>query len=112
MVPLPNLRSKVVNALGILVAPWNSFLQQFVQAPPNALPVTLTGSPFEYQAAEPGLLTIVGGTVSIINYSRGSVTVNVTGSRFVPVCLNDIVEITYSVAPTVYFFPNYGNKPT
>jgi len=109
---MPNLRSKVVNAAGLLLAPWNSFLQQFVQAPPAALPVVLTGSPFEYQAAEPGLLTITGGTVSAITYSRGGVTVTFTGMLFVPICLNDIVEITYSVAPTVYFFPNYGNKPT
>ena len=112
MVPLPNLRSKVVNTLGFLIAPWNSFLQQFVQAPPTAMPITVGASPFTFTASEPGILTVVPGTISSIVFGRGSVTANITGQRSIPVCLNDYVIITYSVIPTVRFFPSYGNTPS
>jgi hypothetical protein len=108
---VPNLKARMVDAAGLLQSPWNSFFQQFTQAPPAVIPITVGASPFEYQAKEPGLISISGGTVSAVTFTRGSVTVTVTGQILIPVYLNDVIEVTYSVLPTMKFFPNYGNVP-
>ena len=110
MIPLPNLRAALVNKFGNLVSPWNSYLQQFTQAPPNIIAVTVGASPFAYTATEPGSLSVDGGTVSAISLTRGATTVDVTGSKLIVVGINDVVTITYSVLPTVKFIPSFGQN--
>lgn len=108
MLPLPNVLQEFVNRAGIIKNPWIQYLQQFTIPPPNFIDVTLTGSPFEYVAREPGSLFVSGGTISLITLTRGTETLTVTGSILIPVGIADIVEVTYSVLPTVKFIPSYG----
>lgn len=69
-------------------------------------PVTLTGSPFTYSATQRGFLIVQGGTVSLVQFSRGSTnyTTGQTQGCF-PVSAGDRLIINYSVAPTVTFVP-------
>ena len=112
MQPLPNILHDFVNGLRKLRSPWIEYLQQFTIAPPAFMDVTPDGSPFEYEAKEPGYLFITGGTVSAITLTRGSETITVfpdtTTPRLVPVAVADIVTITYTVIPTLKFIPSYG----
>lgn len=85
-----------------------SYLQQFTQAPPKFLPIIVDTSPFSYTAKEPGFVFVSGGTVSAITLMRGPDSLNVTGQKIIPVSINDIVETTYSVLPTLTFIPIYG----
>lgn len=109
---LPNQNSPLVNrATGNIIPPWNSYLQQFTQKPPPVMAIDVTASPFSYTAVEPGNVAISGGTVSAIVLTRGSVSITIVGSNFVPVAIGDIVTVTYSVLPTIRFIPAYGNAP-
>ena len=75
--------------------------------PPSAeIAVTLTASPFIYQAPKKGYLVISGGTVTSIMISRTPPTYYLTGqtSGVIPVAQGDTVKITYTAAPTVTFF--------
>ena len=112
MLPLPNVLQDFVNGGRKVVTPWIQYLQQFTIAPPNFMDITLTGSPFEYTAREPGNLFITGGTISLITLTRGTKTLIVTGNSFIPVAVADTVEITYSVLPTATFIPSYGQNTT
>lgn len=110
MVPLQNLLARFVDTNGRLIPPWNSYLQQFTQAPPKVLPLTVGLSPYSYQAVEPGIVAVTGGTISLIELTRGTVTIDVTGTKLIPVSINDTVTVTYSVLPTIQFIPSYGNR--
>lgn len=110
MLPLPNVLQEFVNRAGIIKNPWIQYLQQFTIAPPSFIDITLTGSPFEYIAREPGNLFVSGGTISLITLTRGTETLTVTGSILIPVAVADVVEITYSVLPTIKFIPSYGQN--
>lgn len=103
---LPNLKSALVNAKGFVLQPWITFFQQFTQAPSQVIDLNVIVSPFSYTAVEPGFLAITGGTISAITLTRGSTTVTITGD-LIPVAIGDIVAITYSVLPTVQFFPSF-----
>lgn len=111
MIPLPSLLAPFVDrSTGKIRAPWNYYLQQFTQAPPSVFPLIVGTSPFEFQAAEPGNVTITGGTVSQILLTRGTVSINVTGQKVIPVSINDTITVTYSVLPTLQFLPSYGQR--
>lgn len=113
MVPLPNLISKLVDATGRTLQPWVSYFQQFTQAPPNFVAQTVSGSPFSYTAREPGTIAISGGTITAITLTRGAVTISLgTTPKLIPVAINDVVAITYSVLPTIYFISSYGQNTT
>lgn len=80
------------------------------------MPIIVGSSPFEYLAEEPGNIFISGGTVSGITLTRGTDTITVAPStanpRLIPVAVADIVEVTYSVLPTMKFIPSYGVNTT
>ena len=105
MLPVPNLNQPLVLSGGFVNSPWNQFFQQFVQAPTGIIELTLGSSPFTYQAREPGTILITGGTVTGFDFTRGDVTLDILPSLIMPVSIKDIVEIAYSVLPTVYFIP-------
>ena len=92
--------------------PWIQYLQQFTIAPPAFMDLTVGTSPFEYEAREPGNVFISGGTVSGITLTRGTDTITLfpdtSTPRLVPVAVSDIVEVTYSVLPTIKFIASYG----
>lgn len=77
-----------------------------VGTPPSAeASVTVTTSPFVYQAPKKGFLIITGGTVSNIQFTRtGTYSTGQTQGTF-PVSLGDKVTVTYSGAPTITFVP-------
>ena len=108
MQPFPSVLQDFVDGFKKLKNPWVQYLQQFTIAPPAFMDITVAPSPFEYEAKEPGNLYVTGGTVSGITLTRGSDTITITGEILIPVAVNDIVEITYSVLPTVKFIPSYG----
>lgn len=77
--------------------------------PPRAQPsqsISPTGSPFTYTAAFDGTVVITGGTVSAIALIRQgtSVATGIT-TGLIPLSRLDSVQVTYSGAPTMTFFP-------
>jgi hypothetical protein len=110
MIKLPNTLAPIADAVGRILAPWTSYLQQFTQAPPNIMPVVVTASPFAYKVQEPGSVTVTGGTVSVILLTRGSISINLTGQKIIPVSINDTITVTYSVLPIINFIPAYGQN--
>lgn len=97
------------NLSGNLNPAWQSFFQQFTQAPPGASSLVVTASPFDYVAREPGLIAVVGGTVSALTLTRGTVSIDVSGEKLIQVSIKDTVTVTYSVLPVIQFLPSYGN---
>lgn len=113
MIKLPNLLAPVADRMGKLLSPWNSYLQQFTQAPP-AIIVLAGASPFSYDVKEPGTIMIVGGTLTAVSLTRGADTLALgTAARIIPVAIDDTITITYSVVPTsINFVPSYGQNTT
>lgn len=116
MVPFPYIGQRFVDAAGKILQPLISYLQQFTIAPPPFLNIIADGSPFEYEAKEPGVLFISGGTVTDISLTRGADTIivapNTANPRLIPVGIMDIVTVTYVVIPTIKFIPSYGQNTT
>ena len=112
MLPLPSVLQEFVDSGRKIIVPWVQYLQQFTIAPPSFMDITVGSSPFQYEAAEPGNLFITGGTVSGITLTRGADTITVFPStanpRLVPIAVNDVVTVTYTVKPTIKFIPLYG----
>lgn len=77
-------------------------------APEIETGVTLTGSPFTYNAPRRGSLIVSGGTVSLIRFSRDGSTFYNTGATAGMFALSaaDRLEVTYTVAPTLTFVPS------
>lgn len=116
MVPFYSTITRFVDATGKVLQPWISYLQQFTIAPPPFLDITVDGSPFEYEAKEPGFLFISGGTVTDISLTRGADTIIVApdtaNPRLIPVGIMDIVTVTYAIIPIIKFIPSYGQNTT
>lgn len=112
MQPFPSVLQDFVSGAKKILEPWVQYLQQFTIAPPAFMDISVGSSPFEYQAKEPGNIFISGGTSSGITLTRGVDTIIVAPStanpRMIPVAVDDIVEVTYSVLPTMKFIPAYG----
>lgn len=94
--PVLNLTSPLVDKRGKLIPPWNSWFQQFSQNAPAV--VSVTSSPF---TANTKGTVIFSGAVFTITLIRGSVNINVSSQRIIPISIGDIV--TWSGAPTVQF---------
>ena len=107
MQPFPSIIQDFVDQVKRIKEPWVQYLQQFTIAPPAFTDITVGISPFEYQTVEPGNIYISGGTVTGITLTRGTDTITVTGD-LIPVAVADIVEVTWSVLPTMKFIPSYG----
>lgn len=81
-----------------------------LQDPPStAQPVqaiTVGASPFSFPASFNGNVTVTGGTVSLITINRQG-TVVATGliTGIIPLSRGDVVQVTYTVAPTMKFLP-------
>lgn len=108
---IPNSLARLVDETGRVLTPWIQYLQQFTQAPPKFVAVTVDISPFSYTAKEPGYVVVSGGTVSAIHLLRGSDDLDMTGQKTIPVSINDTVITTYTVLPTIKFIPIYGAAP-
>lgn len=105
--PLPNMQAALVDKLGKIIPPWNSWFQQFTQQAPAPVYVTVVGpSPFFYTANANGTVYIQNdGTVSFVSLVRG---LDVSGLNtvlplIIPVSIGDTVVMAYTVAPTFKF---------
>lgn len=97
--PVPNLQMPLVDKLGKLLTPWNSFFQQFVQPAPAVADFSTT-NPLTVNSAGNVILT---GAVTI-TLTRGSDTISLTGERIIPVSIGDVVAWTGPA--TVQFLGN------
>jgi hypothetical protein len=98
----------MVDERGKIVPPWNTFFQQFTNAPSGIRSALVNGSPFNFQASELGTLFISGGTVTAISFKRGGTALDMTGLKLIPVARLDQVLINYTVKPNVQFIPFYA----
>ena len=83
-----NLNSPLVDKDRKVIPPWNSFFQQFTQNAPAV--VDVTDNPFTPNVIGTVILT-GAATVTLI---RGTVSINLTGERIVPVSIGDTVSWT------------------
>ena len=102
---LPRLDARLVDKFGLALPPWTTFFQQFVQAPAAGIALIVGTSPFSYIVREPGLIAVVGGTVSAVHFIRGTIDIDVTGQKLVPVYIKDIIKVTYTGLPVMNFLP-------
>lgn len=94
---LPNMLAPLVDPkTGKVVPPWNTFLQQLVQAAPAVAAVAL--SPFTANVA--GTVIFTGGA-PVITLTRGTVNIVLTGERIIPIAVGD--TISWVGATTVQF---------
>lgn len=71
---------------------------------PAAVPVVVGASPFTFTAERSGILVVVSGTVSLLQYGRsGGLTTLGILSGVIPMKAGDQVKATYLVAPTMTF---------
>ena len=108
---LPNLAAALVDSAGLVKGEaWISFFSQFVQAPAPIMSIIVGINPFSYTVKEPGMIAVSGGTVSAIALIRGVTTpisIDVTGVKLIPVCIKDIIKVTYTGLPTMKFIPGF-----
>lgn len=106
--PVPDLGQPLVSPGGIIKeGPWTRFFQQFTQAPTAAMSLIVGASPFSYVAREPGLLAPIGGAITSLTLIRGTVLIDVTGLKLIPVSIKDTLKVVYTILPTIKFLPNY-----
>lgn len=93
---------------GNMSASWRRWFHDIeVGTPPaNEVQVTVTASPFSYQAPSRGAIIINGGSVSKVAFTRaGTYTTGQTSGMF-SVSLGDILVVTYASAPSITFIPS------
>lgn len=68
--------------------------------------ITVGGSPYVFTAQKEGFLSVQGGTVSVVNYSRGASVVALgLINGLIPVMEGDKVTVTYLTPPVINFIP-------
>lgn len=107
---IPNAGDKMVDAQGRPTQAWWRFFNKLFAKPPAESGITVTASPFLTGFTKDGFVIVEGGTVSLIELLRGSSVITTynlgaTAGQFV-VKNGDAIQITYTVAPTVTFFPD------
>lgn len=107
---LPNAADKLIDEQGRPSQVWWRFFNRLFDRPPRESAITVGASPFLTSFTQDGFVIVEGGTVSLIELLRGSsvlTTYNLgaTAGQFV-VKNGDAIQITYTVAPTVTFFPD------
>lgn len=88
---------------------WTNFWLAITEGMPQAPEAAVVGaSPYVYTAVIRGQAHIGGGTVSAIEFSRdeGATWFNAgITSGFVQMDARDLLRVTYSVTPTITYFP-------
>lgn len=105
--PFPSVLTPIVDKDGRVTPSWQSFFASLVSVPSAIEAIAVGASPFDYAASFPGTVLIVGGTVSAVALTRGRVSINPTGliAGFFPVGLQDVLTVTWSGLPAMYFIP-------
>ncbi len=86
--PVLNLNSPLVNKLGKIIPPWNSFFQQFTQVAPAVVDVTIS----PYIPNVKGNAIVIGATT--ISLTRGLIVIDLTGQKIIPIGIGDILKWT------------------
>lgn len=101
-----------IGGLAVAQKDWYLFFSNLYTAVIEGLPqteegITLSASPFVYTAVIRGQAHVGGGTVSAIEFSRDGTHWYNTGltQGFVQMDRTDHLRVTYTVAPTITFFP-------
>jgi hypothetical protein len=84
---------------------WLGFLQQMEPSKQQPVTVTIAASPAVVSNSETGDIVVSGGTVSNIELSRNGaayISLGLTSGMF-RVTFNDLLRITYTVAPAVHY---------
>ncbi len=91
---------------------WYLFFTNLYTAVTDGLPqpeeeAVVTASPFVYTAVIRGQAHIGGGNVSLVEFSRNGTDWYDTGltAGFIEMDRADSLRITYTIAPTITFFP-------
>lgn len=101
----PKPSATLTDGNGTISRDWWRFLNSLASAPLPEIGVTLGASPTTYTASVNGMLLIVGGTVSVVQLQRvNTYTTGLTSGLF-PLSIGDKLSLTYTVAPTVTWFP-------
>ena len=108
MASIPSVSVPVVDKDGYILpgSGWHRFFVSLSQSPQAAQAPAVGVSPYSFAVPANGSFVVSGGTVSLIQLTRGRATVGlgVTSGIF-PASTGDTFKITYTVAPTVTFLP-------
>lgn len=85
----------LVNKMGKIIPPWNSWFSQFSSPAPAA--IVITANPFTANAI--GNVIIQGAAT--ISLTRGTVSFNLTGEQIVPIGIGD--SLAWTGGATVNF---------
>lgn len=105
---LPTYSQPLVDRGGKLSREWFTHLANIFTGKPPQMEngVTVGTSPFTYTAARKGIVIVHGGTVSMIQWARGTTNYNTGQTQGVfPLSQGDSLVITHSGAPTFTFAP-------
>lgn len=86
--PLPSMVAPLVNKMGKIIPPWNSWFQQFSQPAPAVQ--NISASPFTANAIGNAVLT---GAVTI-TLTRGPIAISLNGERIIPIGIGDTLSWT------------------
>lgn len=104
---IPNYREPMLEK-GTLMRAWYQFFVDLWKGRPpgDKLALTPAASPFTYNAQSKGFVIVQGGTVSLVQFSRGTSNHN-TGSTqgCFPLSQGDSLIVTYSGTPTLTWVP-------
>jgi hypothetical protein len=85
--PVPNMLAPIVDKMGKLLPPWNSFFQQFVQNAPAIQ--TIKQNPF---TANQNGTVIINSAATATSLTRGSIVINLgAGQKIIPVSIGDTI---------------------
>lgn len=107
-VQVPSIQIPVIDPkTGLMNPAWQRMFIALTQPPQAAQEVTVGGSPFTYTASVSGTLIVKGGAISALSFTRARTTIDITGlTDTVSMAQKDQTEITYTVAPSVWFVPS------
>lgn len=106
---LPRFGDPVIDQGGRFTVPWFRFFERLNGKGPVEAAQTVPASPAVFTPTVSGFYTVNGGTVSAIAYRRGTTGTFITSgvvAGFVPVRFGDSIRVTYTVLPTITFFPD------
>lgn len=88
---------------------WYRFFQGLFKGTPPASEtgITLTTSPMTFTTNQRGFVLVQGGSVSLVQISRGGISNHTTGATqgAFPLSAGDSLVMTYTGNPVLTFFP-------
>jgi len=102
---LPNARNPVSRPDGTTQDYWYRFFSSIYAKPLPEILNTLAASPYTFQSSYNAHILISGGTVQQIQLIRATTTITGLTAGLIYLGRGDQIVITYTVAPTVTFYP-------